>query len=65
MPPEGRLLALGIEGRLLGIEGRPPPPPYEGRDIEGRLGAGRLTEGRELDICGTLLGRDMPPPPPR
>jgi hypothetical protein len=29
MPPEGRLLMSGIDGRLLGIEGRciPPLPP--------------------------------------
>lgn len=70
MPPEGRLIS-GMEGRVVGIEGRwppPPPPPEGGRDTEGRLGVGRLTGGRELDMWGTLVGRgagrDMPPPPP-
>jgi hypothetical protein len=56
---------FGICGRV-GIDGRlfiPPPEP----PIEGRLGIGRLTEGRELDMCGTLVGRGIgraPPPMP-
>ncbi|HPM81340.1 MAG TPA: hypothetical protein PLF81_11605 [Candidatus Anammoximicrobium sp.] len=54
----GRLLTLGSEGRLDGMEmlGRDMPPPL-GREM---LGLGREMLGLGREMLG--LGRDMPPP---
>jgi len=61
----GRLLTLGSEGRLDGMEmlGRDMPPPL-GREMLGlgreMLGLGREMLGLGREMLG--LGRDMPPP---